>query len=372
MNSPISKFRLTFCVLIITLRALADDFTNELEQASLSLRQANYQDVITHYTRALQIQSNSSQGFTIYLSRGWAYEKVSQSEKSFEDFGRAIGVATNPKDLASGHYVRGLTYLARTNPAEAFQDFTSAIQFDANLQGAYVQRARIHLELGHFENAIADCDFATSLKTNDTVAFYYKGLAYEYRHDFANEVIAYTDALRFSTNFQSNAKIFYSRGIAFAQLDQLSNAVLDFNRTIQLEPTIADAYAIRGLMWSQLGDYRMGKTDCEKSVQLNTNCSVACNNLAWILSTAPQSGLRDGKLAIKYATHACNLTAWKEPHCLGTLAAACAENHQFSDAIKWEKMCIQIGFQTEKEIIQAQKELELFKQRKPFHFENKH
>ena len=99
---------------------------------------------------------------------------------------------------------------------------------------------------------------------------------------------------------------------------------------------------------------------------LDTNCYLAYNNLAWLLATAPKSKLRDGQKAVVYATRACDLTSWKEPYSLGTLAASYAETGNFAEAIKWESKCIVIGL-PEKEMQQAHKELRLFEDKKPYH-----
>jgi tetratricopeptide (TPR) repeat protein len=131
-----------------------------------------------------------------------------------------------------------------------------------------------------------------------------------------------------------------------------------------------DAYSGRGLVLSRAGDFNKGIADCKKAVQLDKSSAAALNNLAWLLSVAPDAKLRDGKKAVKYATHACELSLGTNAYYLGTLAAASAEIGKYDDAIKWEQKCIQIGLPNEKEMVQARKELELFNQKKPYHADN--
>ena len=64
--------------------------------------------------------------------------------------------------------------------------------------------------------------------------------------------------------------------------------------------------------------------------------------LAWILATCPVAAIRDGKRAMAEATVACELTRWKDPDCVDTLAAACAEAKDFDGAVKWETQAIEM------------------------------
>jgi peptidoglycan/LPS O-acetylase OafA/YrhL len=63
------------------------------------------------------------------------------------------------------------------------------------------------------------------------------------------------------------------------------------------------------------------------------NCVDALNNAAWLLATAPNPRLRDGKMAVTLASRACELTDYRQPFFIGTLAAACAEAGRYHEAI---------------------------------------
>ena len=47
----------------------------------------------------------------------------------------------------------------------------------------------------------------------------------------------------------------------------------------------------------------------------------------------PNPRLRDGKTAVELASEACELTDYKKPFLIGTLAAACSEAGEFDEAI---------------------------------------
>tara|TARA_B110000483_G_scaffold243173_1_gene331691 strand:+ start:1199 stop:2890 length:1692 start_codon:yes stop_codon:yes gene_type:complete len=91
------------------------------------------------------------------------------------------------------------------------------------------------------------------------------------------------------------------------------------------------------------------------------------NNIAWQLSTHKDASIRDGKLAVKWATQAAKLTNNKEPGYLDTLAAAYAEVGEFDQAQKIAKYAIFLAKQQNKnELIPGlEKAIDLYSKRQP-------
>jgi tetratricopeptide (TPR) repeat protein len=69
-------------------------------------------------------------------------------------------------------------------------------------------------------------------------------------------------------------------------------------------------------------------------LRLNSECVEALNNLAWIRASAPDRRLRDGTQAVALAQYAAQLTHYRTPIILGTLAAAHAEAGNHSKAMQ--------------------------------------
>ena len=79
---------------------------------------------------------------------------------------------------------------------------------------------------------------------------------------------------------------------------------------------------------------------------------------------------RDGELAVEAATKACQLSAWRIPMCLDTLANAYAKRGDFDSAVKWQNKAIELLFD-KNEQEDFKRRLQLYQQKKPYHYDVK-
>ena len=69
----------------------------------------------------------------------------------------------------------------------------------------------------------------------------------------------------------------------------------------------------------------------------------ALNNLAWLYATYPQAEFRDGAKAEQLARQLCDMSHDQIPAFLDTLAAACAENGHFDEAVRVTKLAVTLA-----------------------------
>ena len=90
---------------------------------------------------------------------------------------------------------------------------------------------------------------------------------------------------------------------------------------------------------------------------------------AWILATCSDAKYRNGASAVESAKVACELSDWKQPSFLDTLAAAFAEAGDFESATKWQSKAIDLATDAaEKQELQTR--LKLYRDRKPYRQNN--
>jgi tetratricopeptide (TPR) repeat protein len=95
---------------------------------------------------------------------------------------------------------------------------------------------------------------------------------------------------------------------------------------------------------------------------------AAQDNLAWTLATAPDASLRDGSEALELAMQANQLSGGRDPIVLRTLAAAYAENGQFSKAFQNAKSALELATtQRNQALVEAlQYDLSLYQKGLPY------
>src|SRR5262249_38225282 len=86
--------------------------------------------------------------------------------------------------------------------------------------------------------------------------------------------------------------------------------------------------------YGTLDDLTNGVAHLRIVTQLKPDTVEVLNNLAWILASTSNEGIRSGPEAVRLAERACELTQRREPVLLGTLAAAYAAAGRFKEAVE--------------------------------------
>jgi len=165
-------------------------------------------------------------------------------------------------------------------------------------------------------------------------------------------------------NESRNPKFYNNRGIAYGEKGQYDQAISDFNKAIEINPRYDKAYNNRGIVHRLKGQYGQAISDFNKAIEINPMDAQAYNNLAWLFATAKVPDLRNGRKAVVLALKACELSEWRNPGYLDTLAASYARVGDFGNATKWQEKALQIFEEGKK--TEAQKRLDLYREYRPW------
>lgn len=159
-----------------------------------------------------------------------------------------------------------------------------------------------------------------------------------------------------------------SLGAFYLALGRVQDALAVLREALQLEPRLEDAHYNLGNTYLTLGDAEQALASYQRALELQPDDTEALNNMAWILSTWPQSSIRNGVKAVALAERADTLTRKQNQIIAATLAAAYAETARFPEAEQAAERAFKLaeaeGNESRAQFIRAQ--LDTYKAGKPF------
>jgi tetratricopeptide (TPR) repeat protein len=136
-----------------------------------------------------------------------------------------------------------------------------------------------------------------------------------------------------------------------------------------MSPDFADAHHDLANALRRKGQYRDAVAHYESALQIDPRSVLTMNNLAWLLATCADASVRNGTRAVEIAARADALSGGEDPLILHTLAAAYAENGQFSQAVETAEHAARLARQQQKEFLvrALPHEIELYQTSLPYH-----
>jgi tetratricopeptide (TPR) repeat protein len=288
------------------------------QQADKFMAAGEHEKAIATYTKVIKADKKLSFGGTPSYLRGLAYQKKGDLENALADFDAAIRTATEQ---------------IKNKPEDA-----SAVDCQTY---AYEERTGIYnqlVEKKEFDKAKTLLDGTIKLDANDAQAYLLRAFVNRRQGNLALAVADYTKVI----DFGDKARPIF----------------------------VGQAHEGRGLVFRGQGNRSRELNEYKMAIKFRPSAPSLHNSIAWVMATCNDEKVRNGKEAIEYAKKACELTKWKDPFYMDTLAAAYAEAGQFAESVEWqEKALAHDDFSKRvsgEELEKANKRLGLYKDGKPY------
>jgi tetratricopeptide (TPR) repeat protein len=115
----------------------------------------------------------------------------------------------------------------------------------------------------------------TAVEKKAAIDFMRDGLDKAAKGDFNGAIADYNRAIDLNPNL---AEAYNNRGLARSHQQDFNGAIADYNRAIELNPNLAEAYNNRGLTRSHQQDFNGAIADYNRAIELNSNLAEAYNN----------------------------------------------------------------------------------------------
>ncbi len=375
-------------------QARRDLFVSYSRLGDVYLRLGDTDKALQHYRKGLELREalnradpNDAQArrdvFVSYNNLGHVYLRLDDADKALQ------------------HYRKGLELCealntADPNDAEARRDLSVSYN---NLGDVYLRLGATDKALLHYRKGLELCEALAKADPNDAQAasdlsFSYSRMAkaHEKAGDLArardwDEKMLAVDR-RLSERMPGDVRARREVAGDCQTLSHLCARARDWPAAVSYaRQAIEHAQAARkiagatqpfewnfAITWQMLVEAQIGAgqmADARRSIaeaKASPRSAAGANSLAWLLATHWADPIRDGKAAIELATRACEMTQWKDPLYMDTLAAAYAEAGRFDDAVKWQKKALDLADKLSKpQLDELKGRLKLYEARKPYH-----
>lgn len=255
-----------------------------------------YERAVDDYTYAIKNSTDKEDTTDFYNDRGLAYHNLNDYENALADFDRAIGV--DPKN-AWAHCNRGVMLTELERCQEALEAFNTAIETDAtepeflwrmaraaralgNHDGAIklldiaikanprdpdflIDKSKCYAELGKREEAIELMNAAINIDPNDARVFNEVGMI---GFDLESYPFARAQFEKAVELAPEDPLFWFNFGHASMQMRDFDAAIRGFSKTILFNENDADAYALRGNVYSIQKRIDDAKQDFKKAKML--------------------------------------------------------------------------------------------------------
>ena len=165
------------------------------------------------------------------------------------------------------------------------------------------------------------------------------------------------------------ASVFFDYGLSLFRQGRLDAAEQTLRRALELQADHGGAHYQLGCLLASRGQFREALDHWRLAAGANPSDAQTLVTLAWVLATADDASLRNGRKAVELAQKADELAKGADPSILDTLAAAFAEDGRFDDAAAAARASIErwkaIG--KPEAVGEVEARLQLFLNKRPFH-----
>ena len=130
--------------------------------------------------------------------------------------------------------------------------------------------------IGSLDSAILSFEKAIDLKQDYAEAHYNLGVAYQNMNNLSDASECYRKAIAITPNYPA---AHMNLGVVFLRLEDYSSAIENLEWAIAFNPENAEAYNNLGSVYSELQQFELAKDKYKKAVSIQSNFAVAYNNL---------------------------------------------------------------------------------------------
>jgi tetratricopeptide (TPR) repeat protein len=165
----------------------------------------------------------------------------------------------------------------------------------------------------------------------------------------------------------NNSDIHNKIGMVLLTTGRSDEAIKYLNEGLKINKD-QEAYANLGSAYIQTGKYDLAIVNLTKAIELKPDRIDVLNKLAWLSAAVDDASIHNAQKGIEFAQRGCELTGYKDPVLLDTLAVAYAAAGRFDEAKATAEKALRIAKEAGRENLAAeiQKRIKLYEADQPY------
>jgi tetratricopeptide (TPR) repeat protein len=202
--------------------------------------------VLTALLFVILVSLSCSKGYSKYADEYYAQGKIFYDNmdygRSIESFSKVLELAPAGEENNRVYYMRGLSYLKSRQYDQAIYDFSRALELTG--------------------------EGDKSLKF---LIYEMRGDAYSGKNAWPSAIQDYWKALSEDVDNKNAKYVYLNRGWAYLNNNDPDTAIKDFDRSISIDPKLAETYFGRGNAWLKKADPQRALADAKEALKLQPN-----------------------------------------------------------------------------------------------------
>jgi tetratricopeptide (TPR) repeat protein len=225
--------------------------------AMIYLGRKQIQDAILQFTEVVRIRPDD---FSTFIFLGRAYLQLGQIQESINALNEAIRIKP---DAVEALLALGQIYQRQAEAELAVSQYETALTYAPNdlrirelLASAYALAGKVELSIEQFQ-AILSAEPGPEQQAH---AHYNLGVAYTSREKYDLAAIEFTEYVKLKPG---DADGYFNLGLAYKNQSQVMESIEALSKAIELRPTYATAYQLRGQLFIAINDNEKGIADLQ-------------------------------------------------------------------------------------------------------------
>jgi tetratricopeptide (TPR) repeat protein len=231
--------------------------------AQLSKAMGEIDQAIDYYGDFLELDQDD---IWVYEKRAELFEQVDRFDEAIADYSVILQYKPQAEDL---YRARAGVYEQQEKYELALADYDKAIEIDPTDKWILAARASLYEKLG--DVSAGTTDHVTIVSVIDYISEYDSRQLVDYcqKHATCDQAINELSALIEESSGQK-ASAYYARGRLYEQVNELANALLDYDNAIQLRDDEEELYLARARVHEQLGNYSEALADYDVIIKIDS------------------------------------------------------------------------------------------------------